>query len=435
MHHVVSQPVSRRRAEEAKPAEGGPCARRSPWRGLRFTFSGILAILIVLVVGLAGLHSETNLLFLLFGIGTGAILINVVAPVLMVRRIEATRTLPQAVVAGRPFSVVYTIRHAGRCVRAWSLIVGESTVPRRHTPFPLCWVDSLSPGEERRLEVVARCAIRGRIPLESVRVSSRFPFGLISVEMDVSAPAELIIYPAVGRLRRDPWKGRDVAETSALRSAQESSASDEFYGVREYREGDNLKWIHWRRSARLGQLVVREHVPLRATQVIVLLDPWLAGELEPDTDARRRSGRKEDAESDARPPDLLVERLIAAAATAVCDGLERGHRVGLIACGRLPVVIPPAGGRAQRRRLLQELALLEPGFGEGLGTLLARVRWTSGWHARCLLCTPRMTETHGRVARFLGKRAETVRVATPGSEWLETVFVPASFRPLEGGAK
>ncbi len=411
-----------------------PHARTSPWRGLRFTFTGLLAVVVVLVVGLAALHSETNLLFLLFGIGTGALLISLVVPVLMVRHIEVTRTLPHAVVAGRPFPIVYTIRHGGRWMRAWCLVIGEKPIASHRARFPLSWVGSLLPGEEQRFEVASRCPIRGRILLEGVRVSSRFPFGLMAAETDTVSPAELVVYPAVGRLRRDPWKGRDLAEAAASRSAQDRSGSEEFYGVREYRQGDNLKWIHWRGSARLGRLVVREHVPLRATQVIVLVDPWPLGEPEPPTGPRWRMRWGAVAEEPIRPPDHLAERLIAAAATAVCDGLERGHRVGLIACGRVPVAIPPAGGRAHRRRLLHELALLEPGPGEALGNLLARVRWTSGWHARCLLCTPRMTETHHRVARFLGTRAEAVRIAAPGTEWLETVFMPASSWLPEGGA-
>jgi hypothetical protein len=67
----------------------------------------------------------------------------------------------------------------------------------------------------------------------------------------------------------------------------------------------------------------------------------------------------------------------------------------------------PAGGRAHRQRILEELALLTPGPGSSIHELMARLRWSSGWNARCLLFTTRAHEAHQRVLRALSRRAET----------------------------
>ena len=52
-----------------------------------------------------------------------------------------------------------------------------------------------------------------------------------------------------------------------------------------------------------------------------------------------------------------LELAISAAATVICDALERGAKVGLICNGEPLVVMPPAAGRARRPRLLRELAI------------------------------------------------------------------------------
>ena len=77
------------------------------------------------------------------------------------------------------------------------------------------------------------------------------------------------------------------------------------------------------------------------------------------------------------------------------------------------------------------MALLAPGGATGLDELVARIRWTGGWHARCLLFTPRMTEVSRRALWFVSRRAETVMTAIPGTEWFDAVFSGSPDRGTE----
>ncbi len=427
--------------------------RSSAWLGLRITFSGLLCMAIVVLVGLAALNSETNLLFLLFGISLGVVGFSALAPLAMVRDLEVERIAPAAVIAGRPFTIGYCVRNRRRWIRSWSLVVGEVPAGRPWPRFPLGFVEVLDPGCEARIELTSVCPVRGRVPLKAVRLLSRFPFGLFACSVDVDLSTELVVYPAVGRLRGDPWHDRHSRESmSSQSSRRQGHAHEEFYGVREYRPGDNLRWIHWRRSARVGQLIVREGVPARAEHLTVLLDPWAA--LEVDEDARRPGGEGRSASSGAlsrlagllggsgqahRPrgrgdgSEAAIERIISLAATVLCEGLERGHRVGLIARGAVPVVIAPAGGRPHRQRLLHELALLRPGGAEGLDGLLSRIRWSGGWHGRCLLCATHYGPTHSRVMRFLAGRAESAVAISADSEAFHNLFEDPSQPPADRG--
>ncbi len=397
------------------PAPAAP--RTSPIRGLRITFGGLLCACIVILVGLAGLNSEANLLYLLTGISLGILILSAVLPVLIVRGIDVDRTIPEAVVAGRPFQLSYLLRNRRRFFNAWSLVISEQapdrssrrSQPHRPFRFPCAFTPLLRPGAECRIDLLSTFSSRGQLSLSGVRVLTRFPLGLFSCHVDFIMPASVMIYPPLGHFRHDPWRDYRAATAASNRTLRHRSGHEEFYGVREYRQGDNLRWIHWRRSARTGELVVREMLPLKPTQLIVLVDPW--------PEQVRPAAPGEHVRPDAR-----AEVVISAAATALCDALERGYRAGLICRAARPVVLPPVAGRAQRQRILHELACAVPGCPRPLDDIVAQIRWSTGWHARCLLCAATLAEPHEHVVRFLSIRAEALAILSPQKDDFYQLF-------------
>ncbi len=413
-------------ADSSSPILGGPIApptasRRHTWAaaGLRLTAAGFWFGVVSLVSTVAALNSESNLLLLLALLALAALAVNAVFCLRMVRAVEVERAAPAAAIAGRPFSLVYLLRSRRRWTRVFSLTVEEVDAGGVLAGFPRAHLTVLRPGVEERIEVAGLRRWRGRVALRRIRMSSRFPFGLVSCQVDHILPGVMTIYPAIGRLRRNPWRMRDAA-SEARRAADRAGGQEEFHGLREYREGDDPRRIYWRRSARTGQILVREYRPQRSCWLIVIVDPW------PETDravpGRGWRDRIGSPGGWGGRSDPQVERVISAAATAVCDGLERGHRVGLICRGAHSVAIAPSSGRPHRDRLLGELAALSPGAGEGVDRLAGRARWMSGWNARCLVCTPRVIDVHERLRRRLAQRAEAVVVATPQEGRMDMLF-------------
>jgi uncharacterized protein (DUF58 family) len=145
--------------------------------------------------------------------------------------------------------------------------------------------------------------------------------------------------------------------------------------------------------------------------VIIMLDPW------PDAGATGSRQQEDTDDGNGR-----AERLISAAATAVCTALEQGHRVGLIGRSAEPVVIAPTAGKTHRQRLLKELACMEPGAQTPFDELVGRVHWSTGWNARCLLLSSHIRTAHQRVARILGARAEAILVMSPDNEPFDALF-------------
>ena len=84
----------------------------------------------------------------------------------------------------------------------------------------------------------------------------------------------LIVLPRLGRLT-EGWAGRRLEAFAGVdRRSLRPGMEGDFYGVREWRSGDSRRLIHWRRSARLGKLVVRQFAQPRSRDVAVVLDVW-----------------------------------------------------------------------------------------------------------------------------------------------------------------
>ena len=66
---------------------------------------------------------------------------------------------------------------------------------------------------------------------------------------------------------------RETRELEATTAAPRAGSGNELFGIREYRPGDSLRRIHWRSSARRGELVVREYEPPGLQTLTILVDP------------------------------------------------------------------------------------------------------------------------------------------------------------------
>jgi len=102
-------------------------------------------------------------------------------------------------------------------------------------------------------------------------IETAFPMGFFNSAVMRRAPTRLVVYPRLGELDTAFFKELEVS-LEFLRRARPSRAEEDFRGLREYRQGDNPKWIHWRSSARLEATLVKEFEEPQARRVLLLLD-------------------------------------------------------------------------------------------------------------------------------------------------------------------
>src|SRR5262249_36314058 len=104
---------------------------------------------------------------------------------------------------------------------------------------------------------------RGWYAWEPLRAVSGYPFGLAEGVVSTEPVAPVLVYPQLGRLhhgrlRHFLHQAMPALGRSRRRPVRHPTAQSEIHGVRPFRSGDSPRWIHWRTTARRGELMVRE---------------------------------------------------------------------------------------------------------------------------------------------------------------------------------
>lgn len=130
------------------------------------------------------------------------------------------------------------------------------------------------PGRAAREFVVSvRCEKRGYYRLGPVGLATGFPLGLASARRLVNEGVQtLTIYPEIFAIHALPLLGAPSQIHRGGYLLPEGAGSAEFCGLREYRQGDSPRHIHWPTSARLRELMVREYEPLASACLHLVLD-------------------------------------------------------------------------------------------------------------------------------------------------------------------
>lgn len=237
---------------------------------------GYLAIMLVLAVG--ALLGHRNMPLLVFGMMAGPFVFNGWVVHAMLRGVEVKRIAPVRAIAGQFTSVEFQIRNTKRWLASQLIEVSDRIVPLKQKEFKTEQEVSVSfvrvPGQSIRTgRYRLQFPRRGKFRLGPIRLSSRFPMGIGERGQVISDEVELIVHPAIGRLL-PAWnrQQKEFAEANQRVKSGMGLFDDEFHRIREYRSDDNPRAIHWRSTAKQGQLMVREFHQTRQADSVVVLD-------------------------------------------------------------------------------------------------------------------------------------------------------------------
>ena len=320
----------------------GPRRRFPPTR------EGWYFLIGTLLIGLGAINAGLNLLFLVWGMMLFLILASGVLSELCLRKLEVRRAPPVSVHAETTYLMAVALTNQKKRLPSFSVevedLVDGKPIDKR------CYFLKLPAGRTQETAYRHVAARRGRLRLSGFRLSTRFPFGLIHKSKDVVAPAELLVYPALCPVPADLLRG--FASHHGRGHHKWRSRRGEFFGLREFRQGDDPRDIHWRTSARRGAPFVRETEDDEGQEVCLVIDNGAGIADDGIDDGTPNPNATADADADA-----AFEHMVSLGASLACELLNRGYRVGLAARGE---EITPEGGQAQATRLLRFLALVEP---------------------------------------------------------------------------
>jgi len=332
-------------------------ARRWMFPRRRFppTREGWYFLIATLLVGLAAINAGLNLLFLVWGMMLFLILASGVLSEVCLRHLKVRRSTPQAIFAEAPYLMGIALINGKRRLPSFSVEV-EDLVEGRPIE-KRCYFLKLPAGRTQETAYRHVATERGHLRLSGFRVSTRFPFGLIHKSKDVVAQADLLVYPALTAVPEHLLRGFASHHGRGLHKWR--SRRGEFFGLREFRKGDDPRDIHWRTSARRGAPFVRETEDDEGQEVRVVFDNRWTRRLTGPTHATAVTEHGEAGEKAAPSPerDTEFEGAVSSAASVVFELLQRGYRVGLAVAGE---EITPEGGQAQATRILRFLALVGP---------------------------------------------------------------------------
>jgi uncharacterized protein (DUF58 family) len=323
--------------------------RVGPIRRYHSHSSGIFYIAFTLLLAVGAVNSQNNLLFLALGLSIGGLLISGVLSGASLMGVRIERRAPSRAVVGQPLRIRYRVTNANRLVSAFGLHIVEVATRRRERSFwlhlgrqPRTFLSHIPPADSVEAEVVLTPRARGRINLYAVQIWSTFPFGLTRKSVTFAAPRTILVLPPQLPLRRGLITRFTSRSHSGIGEENLAGHGEEFFGLREYMVGDSPRRIAWKRTARTGQVVVRQNaMPSPPRLWVVINFP------------RIRAG------APPLKPVVLEERAIALAASIMRAASDGGMAVGF-AVPAAKLLHPPREGRSHLDRLLTDLAMLEP---------------------------------------------------------------------------
>ncbi len=190
-------------------------------------------------------------------------------------RLSSSRNLSSArTPAGQESAVTLRLDNISRL--ATGLLLVEDRVPYVLGSRPRFVLDRIEPRGHSEVTYLVRSDVRGRYQLGPLAIRLTDPFGMVELQRSFSARDTLVVTPVVytlppARLAGE-WTGSGESRARSVASAGEDDAA-----TREYHQGDDLRRVHWRSTARRGQLMVRREEQPWQSRCTILLDTRAVG--------------------------------------------------------------------------------------------------------------------------------------------------------------
>jgi uncharacterized protein (DUF58 family) len=170
---------------------------------------------------------------------------------------------PERLARGEPARMSLTVRNTSR-LRTVTLVATDRC-GGTDIPVPL----RLRPGRDTTVDYPVPTSRRGVVSVGPLRISRGDPLGLLTLARAYGETAFVWVHPRIHLLGAVP---AGLSRSLDGRIDKVPHGTITFDSLREYVVGDELRRVHWRSSAKVGQLMVREQVDTSEPTIVVLLD-------------------------------------------------------------------------------------------------------------------------------------------------------------------
>ncbi|MFV0460243.1 MAG: DUF58 domain-containing protein [Actinomycetales bacterium] len=319
----------------------GPLTSTLTMRGWIFLGSGVAALAAAVATGQ---RDALRLAVLLLAVPALGVALLLLAPA--VTRLRRQLTPAQIEVGGQASVHVQILNPSRTLTRVQR---AEEALPEELGEGPRFSIDRLAPDQALSVSYHVTGTRRGEYPLGPMTLYTGDALGMAQLARTYPRVDGILVLPRIHPLSgRGPGAGTaGVGESAQMHTA---SAGEYDVTTRQYRQGDDLRRVHWPSTARRGELMVRRQEQADEHRATVLLDARLDG----------HRGEPGDGSGAGSPGgDGSLEWAISAAASVCVHLGEAGFAVRLIVDGTDPGWVDALDGEA-RTALLSRLAVLTP---------------------------------------------------------------------------
>ncbi|MBF8290508.1 MAG: hypothetical protein HW391_1476 [Chloroflexi bacterium] len=247
---------------------------------------------------------------------------------------------------GDRLRVTYTLRNTSRVPKFWLEVHNPTSLPAGLPGRAL----SLGAHSERSWLVRTPLTRRGHFRVEPLQIRTGDPFGFFESSAAVGTGVTVVVYPRIEALPlwRLPAASVDGSHAMPERTLQASPLATT---VRPWAPGDAFNRIHWKSTARHGEIQVKEF------ELEQTADAWIVLDLE-------RSAHV------GRGDESTVEVAIRAAASIADRAIQENRAVGLTVNAHRLAQLPPDRGGRQHLKIMQLLAAVDGDAGSPLSEAL-----------------------------------------------------------------
>ncbi len=177
--------------------------------------------------------------------------------------------IPQRVGPGQPARASLLLENVSRI--STGLLLAEETIPYSLGARPRYVLNGIERGGSREVSYQLRSDLRGKFVIGPLRIRIADVFGLVELSADFSAQSTLTVTPKVVPLFTTSTTGSWSSEGDG-KTRMTASAGDDDVIPRAYRTGDELRRVHWRSTARYGELMVRREEQRWQDRAVIILD-------------------------------------------------------------------------------------------------------------------------------------------------------------------
>jgi len=274
-------------------------------RTLQMTREGLGFIMILIGVGLGAINTGNNLLYLILAMCCSFIVVSGVLSEMTLKKISMQGEAPSYLYAKEPGPLKLQLKNNKKWAPSYSIRIKPAHFrqPFLIEPEPYFFFVPASSTVEKPVMLTA--TKRGQLKIASCRLATRFPFGFFYKTKTIPLLLETVVFPFIR-----PVKLPEQSETALEGEGKVQLRGEELHAVREYQPGDSLSSIHWKSTAKTGNLRVKEFQSQSQQCYTVFLNLTDPG-------------------TNKLVQDEVLEDRVSEAASLVYHLIRRGHEVSL----------------------------------------------------------------------------------------------------------